>query len=119
MDFLQKRTITSSIINFCNSDWYKKDSLNNKDMYKFLLIFFVGFLCAQQTCNLSFSNSSFLEDGKIIFITKNVSEKKLKIPKKYPSMWARAISMQVYNSEKKDYELTKYIVLNLMDALAK
>ncbi|GEM_PF-2039345 len=77
-------------------------------MYKFLLIFFAGFLSAQ-TCKLSFSNRSLSEEGKIIFTIKNVSEKKVKAPKQYPGIWARPIDMQMYNDDKKNYAATRYI----------
>lgn len=78
-------------------------------MYKFLLIFFVSFLSAQQTCKFSFSSDSLSKEGKIIFTIKNISGKKIKIPKQYPSIWARATNMQIYGDDKKDYVATSYI----------
>ena len=78
-------------------------------MYKFLFIFIVGFLSAQQTCKLSFSNRPLSEEGKIIFTIKNISGKKIKVPINYTSTWARPVDMEMYNDNKKDYESTKYI----------
>lgn len=78
-------------------------------MYKFLLVFCIGLLPAQQTCKLSFSNSLLSEKGEIVFTIKNISNKRIKAPKQYPSIWAGPIDMQVYNDNKKAYEATKYI----------
>lgn len=77
--------------------------------YKFLLIFFVGFLSAQQTGKCSFSNRSLSEEGKIFFAIKNISGKKMKVPIKYPGIWARPTDIQIYNEDKKDYETTTFV----------
>ncbi|MFS4470788.1 hypothetical protein [Chryseobacterium sp. T20] len=78
-------------------------------MYKFLLVFCIGLLSAQQTCKLSFSNSSLSENGEIVFTIKNIKNKRIKIPKQYSDIWARPINMQVYNDDKKEYQDTKYV----------
>lgn len=77
-------------------------------MYKFLFVFFAGLLSAQQQCKLIFSNSSLFEDGKIIFIVKNLNEKKVKIANHYGGDWVRPINIQVYNAERKTYDNTGY-----------
>jgi len=82
--------------------------LINKIMYKLFFIFFVSLLPAQQECKLTFSNSPLSKDGKIIFIVKNLNEKKVKIADYYGSDWARPINIQVYNTEKNTYDNTGY-----------
>lgn len=78
-------------------------------MYKFLFVFLVSFLFSQKKCELFFSNTYLSEDGKLTFVLKNLSEKKIKVPKQYPSIYARPIDMQIYNNEEKKYINTKYV----------
>lgn len=68
----------------------------------------MGFLSAQQTCKLSFSNNSLSKDGMITFIIKNETKKKIKVPIQYGDNWARPTDIQVYNEEKKEYVDTGY-----------
>ncbi|WP_261511810.1 hypothetical protein [Chryseobacterium paludis] len=77
-------------------------------MYKFILVLFVSFVSAQQTCKLSFSNNSLSENGEIVFVIKNIEGKKIKVPKQYSAIWARPTDIQVYNDESKQYLDTKY-----------
>ncbi|KFF13930.1 hypothetical protein IW15_00305 [Chryseobacterium soli] len=78
-------------------------------MHKFLLVFLMSFLSAQQSYKLSYSNSPLSEKGKIVFKIKNIKDERIKVPKQYPSIWARPITIQVYNDEKKEYESTNYV----------
>ncbi|WP_411897475.1 hypothetical protein [Elizabethkingia occulta] len=93
-------------------------------MYKFILIFFVGVLYAQQSCNLQFSNSSLSTGGNIEFIIKNKNKRKMKAPNVYNVYGILPIDIQVFNEEKKQYENTGYsfddaTCLNLKECLGK
>ncbi|WP_278353807.1 hypothetical protein [Chryseobacterium gleum] len=77
-------------------------------MYKFLLLFFVSFVSAQQTCKLSFSNTPLSENGEIMFTVKNLNNEKIHVPKRYSGIWARPIDIQVYSDEKREFQDTKY-----------
>lgn len=77
-------------------------------MYKFIFLFLLNFLSAQQVCRLSFSNNCLSEKGKISFSIKNIGEKKMRIPVEFYEYWARPTDIQVYNQEKKDYVDTNY-----------
>lgn len=78
-------------------------------MYKLLFVFFIGFLSAQQKCNIVFSNGQFLQDDNTIFFRlKNVGKEKVTIPKRFNANFARPTDIQVYDSEKNDYIDTMY-----------
>ncbi|KQR95129.1 hypothetical protein ASG01_04555 [Chryseobacterium sp. Leaf180] len=78
-------------------------------MSKIILIFFVSFFSAQQSCKISFKNSVLSDDGIIKLIVTEIGGKKVKVPQIYSSIWARPIELQVFNDVKNDYVTTDYI----------
>ncbi|MBW8522442.1 hypothetical protein K0U91_13095 [Chryseobacterium chendengshani] len=77
-------------------------------MYKFIFLFLLNFLSAQQACRLSFSNNCLSEKGSITFSIKNMGEKKIKIPVEFNKYWARPTDIQVYDEGEKDFLDTNY-----------
>jgi hypothetical protein len=77
-------------------------------MYKFLLVFLVGVLSAQQSCKLNYSNTSLSKEGEMIFTIKNQSNKKTKVPNIFNSYRIRPTDIQIYNENKGDYENIGY-----------
>ncbi|MCX8530806.1 hypothetical protein [Chryseobacterium luquanense] len=77
-------------------------------MWKFLLLFFAGLVSAQQTCKLSFESNSLTKENEIIFIVKNNTDRRIRIPADYASVWIRAVDIQIYNDINRKYEMTGY-----------